>query len=147
MRAIPIDIAEVAADAIVRADYRLELPDGLTTAKPFVMGLATVASVTRCCKLADALFVILRKYRRYYPDELDVDGAFRVALIASASRTELTDWCKCVGRCMSDLAFAEITQEDAENLHGNIVMLCHLVPELWTTCGQAEAALRAVLNI
>ena len=94
------------------------------------------AGITRCHKLADALFVVLRKYLRYYPDELDIDDAFRVALIASASRADLADWCKCVGECVTDLAFQDLTHDDAKSLHARIVSLCHLVPELWATCGQ-----------
>jgi hypothetical protein len=31
-------------------------------------------------------------------------------------------------------------------LHSHLVQLCHLVPELWSTCGQAEAALQSVLR-
>jgi hypothetical protein len=144
---IPPDLTELAADAIARADYRLERLDGTTPIRPLLMGLATIAAITRCHKLADALFVVLRKYWRYYPDELDIDGCFRVALIASASRAELADWCKCVGQSMTHFAFQDLKRDDAKGLHARIVSLCHLVPELWATCGQAEAALRAVLNI
>jgi hypothetical protein len=144
---VPPDLAGLAADAIARADYRLELVDGTTPILPFLMGLATVAGITRCHKLTAALLVVSRKSRRYHPDELEIDGAFRVALIASASHAELADWCKCVGQCMTDLAFQDLTRDDAQSLHARIVSLCHLVPELWATCGQAEAALRAVPNI
>jgi hypothetical protein len=144
---IPSEIADLAADAIARADYLLECRDDQARLDPYLRGLARVAAVTRNHKLADALFVLLRKYRRLHSEQLSVEVAFRVAMIACSSRSELSEWSKCVGNCMIDLAFQPITREEAKGLHWDIVNLCHLVPELWATCGQAEAALRSVLNI
>jgi hypothetical protein len=76
---------------------------------------------------------------------LTIEDAFRIAIIACASRSELADWCKCLGDFMVDCAFQPITVEEATRLHSHLVHLCHLVPELWSTCGQAEAALQSVL--
>jgi hypothetical protein len=44
---IPPDLTELAADAIARADYRLERLDGTTPIRPLLMGLATIAAITR----------------------------------------------------------------------------------------------------
>jgi hypothetical protein len=141
----PADLADMAGDAIARADYRLPHDDKAAFVAHLV-GLASAAAVTRNCKLADALILLVRTYRHFHPDELTIDDAFRIAIIACASRSELADWCKCVGEFMIDFAFQPVTTEEATRLHSHLVHLCHLVPELWSTCGQAEAALRSVLK-
>jgi hypothetical protein len=144
---IPSELADMAADAIARADYQLECIDDTTPLVPYLLGLSSVASVTRNYGLADSLFILLRKYRQFHPEELSVEETFRVAMIACASRAELSEWCKSVGNCMTDLAFQPIANEQAIPLHAHVVHLCHIVPELWASCGQAEAALRSILNI
>ena len=144
---IPQDLTELAADAIARADYRIEQADGTTPILPVLKGLAMAAGVHTLSQAGRRVVRRFAKVPAILPDELDIDDAFRVGLIASASRADLADWCKCVGECVADLAFQDLTHDDAKSLHARIVSLCHLVPELWATCGQAEAALRAVLNI
>ena len=144
---IPTDITNAAADALERADYRLDCDGDQERLVQLLHRLAAVAAITRNLKLADALFTVLRKYRRLYPEELGIEDSFRVGMIASASRVELSDWCKCVGNCITDLAFQPIAKDEADRLHSHVVTLCHIVPELWANCGQAEAALRSVMNI
>jgi hypothetical protein len=140
----PAELADMAADAIARADYRLS-HDDKSAFVAHLLGLASAAAIARSSKLADALFLLLRTYRHFHPDELTIEDASRIAIIACASRSELADWCKCLGDFMTDCAFQPITVEEATCLHSHLVHLCHLVPELWSTCGQAEAALRSVL--
>ena len=143
---IPLDVVDLASDALSRAEYYLQR-SGDQPLVPFLLGLATIAAVTRNQRLADTLFILLRKYRRLYPNELDVDAALRVALMACGSRADLRDWCKCVGDHVTDTAFQQLTRDEAVRLHSHVALLCHLVPELWGTCGQAEAALQSVLSI
>jgi hypothetical protein len=140
----PAELADVAADAIARADYRLP-HDNKAVFIAHLRGLASAAAIARSSKLADALFLLVRTYRHFHPDELTIEDGFRIAIIACASRLELADWCKCLGDLMIDCAFRPITVEEATRLHSHLVHLCHLVPELWSSCGQAEAALRSVL--
>jgi hypothetical protein len=144
---IPPELADLAADAITRANYELDQTDKALSLAPHLFGLASVTSVTRSRKLADALFVLLRKYRQFYPSELKVEDAFRIAMIASASCVELSEWCKCVGNILTQLSFEPIAKEDAARLHSHVMNLCHIVPELWASCGQAEAALKSILSI
>jgi hypothetical protein len=139
----PAELADMAGDAIARADYRLP-HDNKAAFVAHLLGLASAAAIARSSKLADALFLLLRTYRHFHPDELTIVDAFRIAVIACASRSELADWCKCVGEFMIDSAFQPITIEEATRLHSHLMHLCHLVPELWSTCGQAEAALQSV---
>lgn len=141
----PAELADMAGDAIARADYRLHCDDKAAFV-PHLLGLASAAAIARSEKLADALFMLLRTYRHFHPNELTIDDTFRVAIIACASRSELMDWCKCIGDFVTDFAFQPLTAEEAMRLHSHLVHLCHLVPELWSTSGQAEAALRSVLQ-
>jgi len=143
---IPPMLADLAAAAMVRANYRIEIGDSDVSLTAVLLAVAHVAAVTRNHSLADSLFILLRKYREFYPNELSITDTIRVAVVASSSRDDLLDWAKCVGRCMNDMAFQKITREEAIRLRSNIVCICHLVPELWSTCGQAEAALQAVLG-
>jgi hypothetical protein len=135
----------MAGDAVARADYHLPYDDKKLLV-PHLVGLASAAAVARSRKLADALILLVRTYRHFHPDELTIDDAYRIAITASASRSELADWCKCVGDFMIDCAFQPITTEEATRLHSHLVHLCHVVPELWSTCGQAEAALQSILR-
>lgn len=140
---LPPEVAELAADAIARVDYRIPCPDK-SLLVPYLLALATVSAVLRSQKLADTLFTLMRTYRAFHPDDLSIEDSFRIAMLACASRPELMDWCKCVGDCVNDLAFARISAEEAERLYSHLTNLCHLVPELWSSCGQAVAALRSL---
>ena len=142
---VPQDVVDLVADALSRANYYLQV-DETRPIVPILLGLSTAAATTRSHKLADALFTLVRKYRRFYARELDIDAAFQVALRACASRASLADWCTIVGSCITEMAFLELTREEAIQLHANVTLLCHLVPELWATCGQAEAALQAYVE-
>jgi hypothetical protein len=143
---VPVEMADMAADAIARADYRLNgLGDDIAVL-PYLHGLASLASTSRSQKLADAVFTLISRFRQFYPETLSVAEAFRIAMVAAASRAELSDWSKCVGGFTTYLAFQSLTSEEAFELHANLVHLCHLVPELWATCGQAEAALQSLLT-
>jgi hypothetical protein len=144
---VPLELAEMAAESIKRADYRLEVEMTETSIGPYLLGLASAASATRSHALADALLIMIRKYRALFPTELDADDAFRIGMIAAASRNELAPWCVCVGDCMNNIAFQQLSAEDANRILSHLHKLCHLVPELWARCGQAEAALRAVLAV
>lgn len=142
----PAELADMAGDAIARAGYRLPHDDKAAFVG-HLLGLASAAAIARSCKLADVLFLLLRTYRHFHPNELTIEDSFRIAIVACASRSELADWCKCFGDFMVDCAFQPITVEEAARLQSHLVQLCHLVPELWSTCGQAEAALRSVLRV
>jgi len=141
---LPQDVPALAADAIRRAQYRLDAGGKPEQLQCCLVGLATVAAIYRNQRLADELFILVRSYRRLLPHELDLDDAFRVGIIACASRADLGDWCKCVGAFFTELGFGELTREEAAALHPFLMEFCELVPQLWSTCGQAIAAIEAV---
>jgi hypothetical protein len=141
---LPEDIPKLAGDAIRRAQYHLDSGGKPETLQSCLVGLAIVAAINRNHQLADELFIVIRSYRRFFRGELDLDAAFRIGMIACASRADLGDWCKCVGALIADLGFGELTREEATGLHPLVIDLCDIVPELWATCGQGIAALEAV---
>jgi hypothetical protein len=106
--------------------------------------LATAAAVNRSHQLADELFIVIRSYRRFFRDELDLDAAFRIGMVACATRVDLGDWCKCVGALIADLGFGELAREEAAALHQVVICLCDLVPELWAARSEGTAAIEAV---
>jgi hypothetical protein len=143
---LPEDIPRLAAEAIRRTQYRLDSGESVETFQSTLGGLATFAAVTRSHPLADELFVLLRSYRHFLADKLDVNAAFRVGMIACASRADLDEWCACVGRLISDLGFGELHRDEGSLLHALVGDLCDLVPELWSTCGRGLAAMEAVAS-
>jgi hypothetical protein len=145
--AIPVELADIAADALIRSDYQVDCGQEKENLPFVLLGLASVAATSRSHKLADALFILLRKYQHLFPAALSLEEAFRIAMIASASRADLSEWRLCVGNFLASRSFDSISEMDAAVLHTQLHQLCHLVPELWASCGQAEAALRAVLNV
>jgi hypothetical protein len=141
---IPSDVTNSAADALRRAQYRIGVDRKPGQLLSCLVGLAAIASSSRSQRLADELFIVIRNYRRSFREELSLDGAFQVGLVACGSREDLGEWCKCVGALISDLGFGEISHEEASALHQLVVQLCELVPELWAKCGQGLAAIEAV---
>jgi hypothetical protein len=143
---LPDDIPGLAVDAIRRAQYRLDAGGNADKLESCLVGLATAAAINRSHELADELFIIIRNYRRFFRDELELDAAFRTGMIACASRADLGDWCKCVGALISDLGFGELVRDEAVALYPLVIDLCDLVPELWAACGQGIAAIEAVAS-
>ena len=74
---------------------------------------------------------------------LSVDEAVRICIVAGASRADLNDWRDFVGDWLTELAFGDLKGNDGEVLYAHLHSLCHAVPELWVTCGRADAALTA----
>ena len=141
---LPDDIPGLIADAIRRAQYRLDSGGKPETLQSCLVGLAMVAAVNRSHQLADELFIVIRSYRRFFRDDLDLDAAFQIGMIACASRANLPDWCKCVGALIADLGFGELDRGEAAALYPFVIDLCDIVPELWATCAQGIAAIEAV---
>jgi hypothetical protein len=69
--------------------------------------------------------------------------AIGLCLVAGASRSDVKEWKHFVGEWLSELAFGELTDEEGLVLHSHLLALLHVLPELWLSCGRAEAALCA----
>ncbi len=69
-----------------------------------------------------------------------------IGLTAAAAHLDLAGWCKFVGEWVTELAFQPLGCDEMDRLHSHVEQLCHIVPELWHTCGRAEAALLCIKN-
>ena len=137
--------AELAAKALKLGNYRLANVKNRPELLAILNGLAMVAATTRNRTLADELRILVRRYRRDAHYALSIEEAIRVCLVAAASRTDLKDWREFVGNWFMELAFDELKSDDGNVLYLYLQDLCHVVPELWVSCGRADAALKSVI--
>ena len=93
--------------------------------------------------LADELRILMRGYRRDAQYGFTIAEELTVCLVAAASRADLAEWRDFVGDWLTELAFWRLEDEDARVLLSCLRCLCHAVPELWLSCGKADAALMA----
>jgi len=110
---------------------------------PLLHGLAKVAAVTRSAELAGEVRILVRAVRRGRSKKLSPEACARVALVACAANSEQSDWAKSIGEWLTELAFTEMTTEEAVSLQSDLHLLLHIEPDLWGTCGRAQAALAA----
>ena len=137
------DQAELAANALKLGSYRLINVEDKSQLFAILNGLATVAAVDRSRALADELRILVRRYRRDAQYAVSIEEAMRICLVAASSRADLKDWRDFAGDWLTELAFGDLEGNDGELLHSHLQCLCHAVPELWVSCGRADAALMA----
>lgn len=113
---------------------------------PLLHGLAKVSAVTRSKALADEIRVLSRAARRRTGSTLSPEAVARIALVAAAANGEFAAWSSFVGDWLAELAFVDMSREQASALQADIHTLLHIEPLLWETCGRAEAALSAFLE-
>ena len=136
------DQVKLASKALRTAKHQLRQVESKELLFTTLRGLAIVAAVTRSEDLADELIILTRKSRGCDSgNKLSADEAMWIGLIAAASHSELADWCEFVGKWITEIAFQPLQQDEVAMLHSHVNQLCHIVPELWHTCGRAEAAL------
>jgi len=135
--------AELAAEALKLGNYRLANVEDKSQLLGIFHGLATVAAVARNPALADELRVLVRRYRCDAQYALSIEELMRICLVAAASRTDLDEWREFVGDWLTELAFGDLQDDEGVVLHSHLRGLCHAVPELWVSCGRADAALMA----
>ena len=140
------ELSELAVHVLSSASYRLRNVKSREQLVATLYGLATIAAASRNTALADALRIIVRIYRadaRFY---LSIQEATNICLAAAASRSELNAWTEYVGECMTEFAFGKLHGDEGLECYAYLIGLCHSVPELWVTCGRADAALLAFNN-
>lgn len=138
--------AETAAKALRMAGRRLTNIENHFQLLATLNGLATVAAVSRKSILADELRILVRRYRQDAQYPLSIDEALKICLVASASRRDLKDWQESVGDWLTELAFEDFQNTEGEAFRSHLRYLRNAVPELWCSCGKADAALRALLK-
>ena len=135
--------AKLATSALTQAEYRLTDIENPSHLGRLLASLASVAAIARDEELADALRVVVRRYGHQPAPALSILDTMRILLGAAASREELGPWANFVGDCVTELAFGDLREGDGQILLSYVQRLCGIVPELWTTCARAEAALTA----
>ena len=133
----------MAAKALRLANYRVANVEDQSQLLGILNGLATVAAVARNPALADDLRILVRRYRHDPQFGFSIEKAMRICVVASASRENLFEWREFAGEWLTELAFDELEGDEGEILHSHLQSLLHAVPELWTSCAKAEAALKA----
>ena len=146
MHPVGSDHAKLAVKALKRADYHLRNIEDKLQLLSILDGLAKVAAVSRSSALADELQIFVRRYRHDAEYPLYIQEVIRICLVAAASRSQLDEWTEFVGDWLTELAFGDLKDEEAQGLHLCLSSLCHAVPELWVSCGRADAALSAFIN-
>jgi hypothetical protein len=138
--------AQLATKALRSAKHQIKQTTDKELLSSVLRGIATVAAVTRSVDLSDELKILIRRCRLEPGRGISVEDALWIGLIAAAAHSELTPWCQFVGDWITELAFQSLQQDDFEKLHSHLEQLCHIVPDLWHTCGRAEAALTAAVD-
>jgi hypothetical protein len=134
--------AGLAAKALRTAKYQLRHTENKEILVSLLRGLATVAAVTRSGELAQEVKILTRRYRLQEAYKLSAEDVLWIGLIAAANSAEIAVWCEFVGDWITELAFQPLQPDEMGRLHSHLETLCQIVPELWRTCGRAEAALK-----
>jgi hypothetical protein len=137
------DQAGLAAEALKRGNYQLTNIEDRTQLMSILNGLAMTAAVSRSSMLADELRVLVRRYRLDSQYALTIQEIINICLVAASSHVDLREWRNFVGDWITELAFGVLENNDGELLYNYLQYLCNLIPELWVSCGRADAALMA----
>ena len=143
---IGADHAELAAKALKQADYHLRNIEDKSQVVVILDGLAKVAAVSRSSTLADELRILVRRYRHDTEYALSIEEVIKICLVAAASHTDLNEWTEFVGDWLAELAFGDLKDDEGQIFYSSLNYLCHAVPELWISCGRADAALSALIH-
>jgi len=136
------DLAQLAANSLRVAKHQLRKVDNKELLFSILKGLATVAAITRSKELAGELIILDRRSRACESgNKLSAEESLWIGLTAAAAHSDLSSWCKFAGDWITELAFQPLHCDEMDRLHSHVEQLCHIVPELWHTCGRAEAAL------
>ena len=143
---IGTDQAELAATALKLANHRIPNIENRQQLVAILDGLARVAAVSRSLVLADELQILVHRYRHDAQYALSIQEIIRICLVVAASRSDLSEWTEFVGDWLTELAFSDLNDDEAQGFHACLDWLCHAAPELWVSCGRADAALSALIN-
>lgn len=137
------ELSGIAVNKLKTANYRLRNVENREHLVATLYGLATVAAATRNIDLSDAIQIVVRRYRSDADFALSMQEVLNICLISAASRSELHEWSQYVGACMTEFTSGELQNDDGLVCYAYLIGLCHAVPELWVSCGKADAALMA----
>ena len=144
---IGLEQAELVARALRSCGYQLTNTKDKAEFLMMLRSLASVASVTRSRGLADELIKVMRVHRNKVRLGVSMEEEMVICLEAAASRENMDDWAEFVGNWVTELAFGDWGNGGRKwEFHMQLRYLCLIVPELWTSCDRAYAALTAQQN-
>lgn len=138
------EIAGLISELLRKVQYRLDLEVNTDISFTLIMGLASVAASARHPELADEVRILARVLARRGDLIADAEGRMRIALVASASRKDMQEWCESVGDWLFEIANGEFEREEAARFRSYVRTLCHAVPELWQHTAKVDAAMAAI---
>jgi hypothetical protein len=137
------ELVTLTSTALQRVKYQLRHDGPQDQSFALLVGLATVAGVTRSVELAGQVRILTRVLKRRSDINISAMDALRICMVAAACHQDLEPWCKFVGEWLTEVAFEPLERSAAEKLGFDIEMLCKIQPSLWRTCGKAHAACKA----
>ena len=135
--------AELAADTLKLAKYRLQDIENRSQLIAILHGLAKVAAVARSQSLANELQILARRYRYDAEYALTIDEVIDICLVSAASLPDLNSWAEFIGEWMTELAFSDLKDDEGQILYLYLDHVCQITPTLWISCGRAVAAITA----
>ena len=139
-------LSALAADALARVGCQVRELSDTGDMVGLVMGLAMVSAVARCPALAEQVWNLCRVARARGGESPELGVVVRVALVSAAANADFGAWSRVVGDRLAELAFADMTTDEAVALRRELQATLQVEPRLWETCGRAEAALSAFLR-
>ena len=136
--------SEIAAKALAAANYHMSNLEDESDLLTLLVGLARVAACSRSTTLADELRIFERNYRSKRDAKLPIDISIRACLIASASYSDYRSWIRFTGDWLTEMAFGDLSSDEARHFYLVLGTLLHLAPDLWLSCSKAQAALASV---
>ena len=141
---VPASQAGLAATALRRVRYSIEISDDETSIFGLIGGLANVAAVTRASDLAETLRVLARVMRRRKRLNVDPEDELRIAMVAAGAHEELEDWARFAGEWLTEVAFEVVEKESVRTFLPKLRRLVQIEPALARHCALADAALASV---
>lgn len=142
-----VDHANLAAKAIQSVDYQINNLQDIEKLMTILSGLATVAASTRSTELANVVRVLMRRCLREKGYKNLHVQALRIGMVCAAAFSERFDWREFAGDWITEIAYSVGDPKEVEQLHIMVKTLLDLAPELWLTCGKAEAALLSIKSL
>jgi len=139
--------AQIIATALRATKYRVDIQADSDLIFSLLVGLATIASVTRSKELADEVRILARVMRRRPGVALKADSLMRIGMIAAAAESDLTRWARTVGEWLTEVSLEDMDRHTAMAMRSHVRRLCELEPYLWKTCAKADAAFSVVVGM
>lgn len=137
--------SEKAVRALRRSNHYLRQSE-LHSVSSLVIGLASLAAINRSTELANDVRILIRRLIHAGSKEIEPDEVLRISIISAAAHEDLEGWCTYLGGCVSEIAFSNLKDSEAERIYSHLSCLLTIVPQLWATASNAERALKSIIS-